>query len=115
MSPKGDAERYIGRAGLTVTLPEYGMTTVGPLQPGVFIRPGVAGLVGQVGQWGLIRPGQPERVDYLPSKVPGKRGRPRSTNNARIEGIEKKPTFKEAWLRGRRCLIPAASYQEPNW
>jgi putative SOS response-associated peptidase YedK len=51
----------------------------------------------------------------MPSKVPGKLGRPRSTNNARIEGIEKKATFKDAWLKGRRCLIPATWYQEPNW
>lgn len=63
----------------------------------------------------MIRPGQPERLDYMPSKVPEKRGRPRSTNNARIEGIEKKVTFRAAWTSGRRCLVPAAWYQEPNW
>lgn len=90
--------------------------TVGPNQTGVFIRPGLDGeLEAHAGQWGMIRPGQPDRIDYLPSKVPDKRGRPRSTNNARIEGIEKKVTFREAWSKGRRCLIPAAWYQEPNW
>ncbi|MDE2434501.1 MAG: SOS response-associated peptidase family protein [Burkholderiales bacterium] len=41
--------------------------------------------------------------------------RPRSTNNARIEGIETKPTFALAWKAGRRCLVPADWYAEPNW
>ncbi|MDT8998331.1 SOS response-associated peptidase family protein [Paucibacter sp. APW11] len=96
-------------------MPDYELRTAGPFQPGLFLRPNAATVEGFVGQWGLIRPGQPERVDYMPSKVPGKRGRPRSTNNARIEGIEKKPTFKAAWAAGQRCLVPASWYQEPNW
>lgn len=120
VSPKTDFEVFIRRHAESWTVPDYELRTVGPNQPGVFFRPagagaGAVGQVGQVGQWGLIRPGQPERIDYLPSKVPGKRGRPRSTNNARIEGIERKPTFKAAWLGGHRCLVPAAWYQEPNW
>jgi putative SOS response-associated peptidase YedK len=115
VSPKGDFATYIARHAERWMVPDYDMRTVGPNQDGVFFRAADADVVGQVGQWGMIRPGQPERVDYLPSKVPGKRGRPRSTNNARIEGIEKKVTFKAAWTSCRRCLVPAAWYQEPNW
>lgn len=115
VSPKDDFAIYIRRHAAGWMMPDYEMRTVGPNQPGVFFRAAGPDVVGEVGQWGLIRPGQPERIDYLPSKVPGKRGRPRSTNNARIEGIEKKATFKAAWLSGRRCLVPAAWYQEPNW
>lgn len=115
VTPKNDLEIYIRRHASSWSLPEYDMRTVGPNQSGVFLRAGADELIGEVGQWGLIRPGQPERIDYLPSKIPGKRGRPRSTNNARIEGIEKKATFKAAWSEGRRCLVPAAWYQEPNW
>lgn len=92
---------------------------VGPFGAGSFIRAEGEGLRGQVGQWGLIRPGQPERIDYIhPRAAPGRKApapRPRSTNNARIEGIEKKPTFADAWCNGRRCLVPANWYAEPNW
>lgn len=115
VSPKGDFATFIARHASRWMVPDYDMRTVGPNQNGVFFRANGDDVVGQVGQWGMIRPGQPERLDYLPSKVPGKRGRPRSTNNARIEGIEKKVTFRAAWTSGRRCLVPAAWYQEPNW
>ncbi len=115
VTPKSDFATYMARQAARWVIPDYEMRTVGPNQDGVFFRAGGEGVIGQVGQWGLIRPGQPERIDYLPSKIPGKRGRPRSTNNARIEGIEKKMTFKAAWASGRRCLVPAAWYQEPNW
>lgn len=60
------------------------------------------------GQWGLIRPGAPARCEMV-----GKR--PRATNNARAETVAKLPTFRQAWARGQRCLIPAQWYQEPNW
>lgn len=116
VSPKGDAERYIGRAA---RLPDYGMTTVGPFQPGVFVRPVGGELVGAVGQWGLIRPGAPARIELVQPKVaPGARARkpqPKSTNNARLESIHRWPTFAPSWKAGMRCLIPAAWYQEPNW
>jgi len=35
-----------------------------------------------------------------------------STFNARIEGVEAKPAFRDAWRRGQRCLIPALGYYE---
>ena len=52
-------------------------------------------------------PGQPEPVDYMPSKVPGEKGQTCGTNDARIEGIEKKVTFRCCidW-RKRRCSGP---------
>ena len=115
VTPKGDLQVYLAKHSRDWQVPDYELRTVGPLQAGIFLRSAGNDVVGQVGQWGLIRPGQPERVDYLPSKVPGKRGRPRSTNNARVEGIEKKVTFRKAWATGQRCLVPAAWYQEPNW
>jgi hypothetical protein len=37
------------------------------------------------------------------------------TNNARAESIASRPTYRDAWRRGQRCLIPCAWYQEPNW
>jgi len=116
VSEKEEFERFLRRIGEDGwRVPDYGMRMVGPNQPGVYFRPDADGMVGQVGQWGLIRPGQPERLAYLPSKVEGKRGRPLSTNNARFETVATKPTYRAAWAAGQRCLIPAAWYQEPNW
>lgn len=50
----------------------------------------------------------------VPPRKPG-RGGPILTNNARIETIAEKPTFRDPWKRGQRCIIPAWSYVEPNW
>ena len=36
------------------------------------------------------------------------------TNNARSETVATRPTYR-AWAAGRRCLVPASWYQEPNW
>ena len=115
VSPKDQFEVYVRRNAADWSLPDYDLRAVGPLQSGVYVRAEGKSVVGQLGQWGMIRPGQPERIDYLPSKVPGKRGRPRSTNNARIETVATRPTFKTAWAAGQRCLIPAAWFREPNW
>ena len=56
-----------------------------------------------VGQWGLI-PWFAKQA-----KVPY------STNNARSEELTDKATFKHPWSRGQRCIIPALSFDEPNW
>ena len=39
----------------------------------------------------------------------------RKTYNARSETAHEKPSFKEAWAKGRRCVIPAEAIFEPNW
>jgi putative SOS response-associated peptidase YedK len=62
-----------------------------------------------VGQWGMIRPGSPERV------AKDARGRPLMTNNARVERMTTAPTYRDAWKQGQRCLIPAVSFDEPYW
>jgi putative SOS response-associated peptidase YedK len=38
-----------------------------------------------------------------------------STNNARFEEITSKASFKSSWIAGKRCIIPAVSFDEPNW
>jgi putative SOS response-associated peptidase YedK len=38
-----------------------------------------------------------------------------STNNARSEELADKATYKHPWNRGQRCIIPAQSFDEPNW
>ena len=119
MTPKDDLAVYVRKNISNLDVPDYMATTVGPFQAGLILRSGHGGLIGQMGQWGMIRPGQDGRIDYIkPKPVPGKKTpapRPRSTNNARIEGSEAKPTFSHAWKNSQRCLVPAAWYAEPNW
>lgn len=56
-----------------------------------------------VGQWGLIPWfAKTAKLTY-------------STNNARLEEIATKASFKQSWLHGRRCIIPAWSFDEPCW
>jgi len=39
----------------------------------------------------------------------------RHTFNARSETVAQKPSFREAWKRGHRCIIPADAFYEPDW
>ncbi|NRF71413.1 SOS response-associated peptidase family protein [Aquincola sp. S2] len=106
MSPKGEVERYIGamwREQMRLDNP------VPPFGTGLFARAAAGGGLELVaGQWGMIRPGSPARREMV-----GKR--PRMVNNSRAETVAKLATFRQAWAKGQRCLIPAEWYQEPNW
>lgn len=56
-----------------------------------------------VGQWGLIPWfAKTPKLTY-------------STNNARFEEITSKASYKQSWARGKRCIIPAWSFDEPCW
>lgn len=37
------------------------------------------------------------------------------TYNARAETVHELASFKNAWAKGRHCIIPAASIYEPDW
>ncbi len=39
----------------------------------------------------------------------------RRTYNARSETVAVKPSFREAWSKGWRCIIPVDSFYEPCW
>ena len=39
----------------------------------------------------------------------------RHTYNARSETVAIKPSFRDAWKRGQRCIIPADAFFEPDW
>lgn len=39
----------------------------------------------------------------------------RRTYNARSESAADKPSFRDAWLRGRRCIVPCDAIFEPRW
>ena len=79
--------------------------TVAPLKPGPIVLPERA----LVAQWGLVPPGAKTRTPTLPN------GQRLSTNNARRERLATAPTYRQAWSRGQRCIIPADTFDEPNW
>lgn len=76
-----------------------------PRRPGSFIRPArdSSDLELVVGQWGLI----PWFAKTLTLTY--------STNNARSEELAQKATYRDPWKHGKRCIIPALSFDEPNW
>jgi putative SOS response-associated peptidase YedK len=39
----------------------------------------------------------------------------RKTYNARSETVREKPSFRDAWAKGRRCLVPVHWIIEPNY
>lgn len=56
-----------------------------------------------VGRWGLIPSfARTAKLTY-------------ATQNARFEEINDKASFKKSWQLGKRCLIPALSFDEPCW
>lgn len=78
---------------------------------GLFIRPHPHADVGDdavpageavIGHWGLIPHWS-------------KDGKVRGTFNARSETVAEKPTFRDAWRKSQRCIIPAMSLYEPDW
>lgn len=87
-----------------------------PLSKGPFIRrnpDGARELV--VGQWGMIPPDSETHIPMSKPRGPGDKPKRISTVNARTESMTSRPTFRDPWKQGRRCIIPATSYDEPNW
>lgn len=96
-------ERY-WQLGRDSSNPWRGAVQAFPGSQAPFIR-AVAGRERElvVGQWGLIPWfAKATKLGY-------------STHNARIEGIAGKASFKQSWQQGRRCIIPALSFDEPCW
>lgn len=84
-----------------------GQLEVFPRGQGPFVRAVGESFAGEwqlvVGQWGLI--------PWF-AKTPALKY---ATNNARFEEIATKASFKQSWFQGRRCIIPASSFDEPCW
>lgn len=97
---QSDIERawHIGRRN-----PPKWARDVFPRALGPFLRQGDIGLDLVVGTWGLI----PSWSNTPVLKY--------STCNCRSEEAAGKPTFRDAWRCGQRCIIPALSFDEPCW
>ena len=87
-----------------------------PLYTGPFIRLD-AGKTRElvVGQWGMIPGDSDTRIPMSKPRGPGEKPKRISTVNARTESVHSRPTFSSAWRQGQRCIVPAASFFEPNW
>lgn len=103
VSPEaGDMERYWHVGGRQPWRP----TEVFPRAQGPFIRAAREAQRARelvLGQWSLVPWfATSPKLTY-------------STNNARFEDITAKASFKHSWADGKRCVIPALSFDEPNW
>lgn len=75
-----------------------------PRSQGPFLRLNADGeLALVVGSWGLIPSWSASPVLKY------------STCNCRSEEAGSKPSFRDAWRRSQRCIIPAESFFEPCW
>jgi putative SOS response-associated peptidase YedK len=83
------------------------MTAVFPRSPAPFIRAdrqaGAPPRELVIGQFGLVPWfAKTAKLSY-------------STVNARSEEVAHKASYKHPWQHGKRCIIPALSFDEPNW
>lgn len=83
--------------------PQWWEAVIHPRAVGPFIRADDIGRELVVGQWALIPPfAKSAKLTY-------------QTNNARSEELASKASYRQPWQRGQRCIIPAASFDEPCW
>ncbi|MDQ2777967.1 MAG: SOS response-associated peptidase [Pseudomonadota bacterium] len=98
----GDMERYWNVGARQ----PWRTTEIFPRAQGPFIRAAREAEAARelvVGQWGLVPWfAKSAKLSY-------------STNNARFEAIANKASYKQSWAQGRRCIIPALTFDEPNW
>lgn len=77
-----------------------------PVRPAPIVRlvkDGTGGRRADVGLFGLL-------PFFAKDKTYGRR-----TYNARGETVSTLPSFKQAWARGQRCIIPAEKIYEPRY
>lgn len=58
-------------------------------------------------QWGLV-------PDWVKSASDGKLRAPKLVN-ARSENVTTSANFRDAWLKGQRCIVPMAAFFEDDW
>ena len=103
LGPTNQPPLFAGQASLHQAVPHQ----IFPRAPGPFIRRArdSTGYERELvtGQWALIPWFAKEpKLKFL-------------TNNARSEELAEKASYKDPWKRGQRCIIQAASFDDPNW
>lgn len=92
---------------------EWSSKPIGPFGRAPFVAPSAEGLRLRMGQWGLIRPGQPERIGYTkPKPVPGKKTpapKPLSTNIARNRTQLRSSPYGQSLSRATRYSLKMRS------
>lgn len=87
-----------------------------PLATGPIVRlDGAGDRMAQLAQWGMIPPDSETRIPMSRPRGPGEKPKRISTVNARQETLASRPTYRDAWKRGQRCIVPAWLFFEPNW
>ncbi|CAM5220272.1 hypothetical protein CDEF62S_00610 [Castellaniella defragrans] len=83
--------------------PRWWEPEIHPRSLGPFVRASGGDRELVLGQWALVPHfAKTAKLSY-------------QTNNARAEDLASKASFRQPWLRGQRCLIPAWSFDEPCW
>lgn len=100
------------KSAFQVAMPQGAQADVWPGYVGLFIRRPKEAVEGEgvtmwreamVGSFGLI-------PHWAKDTAVAKR-----TYNARSETVATKPSYRDAWRLGRRCIIPAEAFYEPDW
>lgn len=101
-----DRERMWRRFGVDITQ-DMGNGDTWPLYLAPFVRRDPEKLEhtrqGLMGQFGLL-------AHWAKDKTLA-----RKTYNARTESVAEKPTYRDVWRKGQRCIIPAEWIFEPSW
>lgn len=95
-----------------VAMPTGAVADVWPGYAGVFIRyPRDAQQGDDVAPWREAMTGSFGLIPHW-AKDPSLA---KKTYNARSETVASKPSYRDAWRLGRRCIIPAEAFYEPDW
>jgi putative SOS response-associated peptidase YedK len=111
-----DAEYLLKKFGVPEKPKAMGEYDMWPKYEGLFVRrppehdsgdEAVPEREAVVGRWGMIAPGTPPEKLAQAEKI--------YTFNAKSETAHTLWTFRLAWAKGRRCIIPADAIFEPDW
>lgn len=95
-----------------VDMPEGAKADVWPGYTGLFIRHPKEAMQGEkVSPWREAMAGSFGLLPHWAKDTT----MARHTYNARSETVATKPSYRDAWRFGRRCIIPAEAFYEPDW
>jgi len=100
------------KSAFQVDMPEGAKADVWPGYTGLFIRHPKEAMQGEdVAPWREAMVGSFGLIPHWAKDTT----MARHTYNARSETVATKPSYRDAWRVGRRCIIPAEAFYEPDW